>query len=86
MPRPLPQDSDVMVFFKSSWVIIISSQGCSQHSPLGLLGRCALMDKGFGYREGSRGGGASRRDEHEQGLGGGNVDHGFRESLLGFPD
>lgn len=86
MPRPLPQDSEAMVFLKSSQAVIISSQSCSQNSPLGLLGRCALMDKGFGYKEGRRGGDARRRDEHEQGLGEGNMDRSLLASLLGFLD
>lgn len=43
------------------------------------------MDRGFGYREGSRGQAARKGDQHG-GLGRGNMDYGFLESLLGFLD
>lgn len=44
------------------------------------------MDRGFGYGERSRGQVARRGDQHEQGLGRGNMDYRFLESLLGFLD
>lgn len=67
-----------------SQVIIIPSQGCSQTVP-GAPGKVCLDGQRSWLRgKGSEGRHARRGDRHEQGLRGGNMDHGFLGSLLGF--
>lgn len=77
MPGPHPQNSDAMVFFKSCSSEHIQPGLQQMEVSPGLLGRCALMDRGFGYREGSRKGDTRRRDQHERGQSGEKMDHEF---------